>query len=90
MWLYPDKFPYPWPGAKFSFDDVLKEKPDLVTIEFANDAYIDAPDTLPAIYDDIFKRLQAAGAEVILITPSFFNLDYMHFTTYYDQDKRPV
>jgi lysophospholipase L1-like esterase len=87
-WLYADKFPYPWGNAKLSFDDVLKEKPDLVTIEFANDAYIDKPETLPAIYEDISKRLQGAGAEVILITPSFFNLDYMHFHSYYDQDSR--
>jgi lysophospholipase L1-like esterase len=87
-WLYADKFPYPWGNAKLSFEDVLKEKPDLVTIEFANDAYIDKPETLAAIYEDILKRLQGAGAEVILITPSFFNLDYMHFHSYYDQDSR--
>jgi lysophospholipase L1-like esterase len=88
MWLYPDKFPYPWGNAKLDFDNVLKEKPDLVTIEFANDAYMDAPDTLPAIYDDILKRIHGAGAEILIITPSFFNLEYMHFNSYADQDHR--
>jgi lysophospholipase L1-like esterase len=87
-WLYPEKFLYGWGSTKLDFNDVLKEKPDLVTIEFANDAYIDAPQTLPDIYNDILNRLTAAGAEVIVITPSFFNLEYMKFHSDQDQDAR--
>ena len=89
MWLYPERFPYPLGNAKLSFASVLNEEPDLVTIEFANDAYIDAPQSLPAIYNDIFKQLTDAGAEIVIVTPSFFNLDYMKFQSYREQDSRP-
>jgi len=88
MWLYPDKFSYSSGDTKLSFDDVLNEKPDLVTVEFANDAYLDAPQTLPDIYSDILRKLTDAGAEIIIITPSFFNLEYMKFISYRDQDMR--
>ncbi len=85
-WLYPDKFHY---GGPLSWNMVASEKPDLVIIEFANDNYIDAPQTIPAIYDDILNRLHALGAEVIFITPSYFDFHYMKFTSYKDPDRRP-
>jgi lysophospholipase L1-like esterase len=84
-WLYPDKFHY---GGSLSWDMVAREKPDLVTVEFANDNYIDAPETIPAIYDDILNRIHALGAEVIFVTPSYFDFDYMKFKSFQDPDRR--
>jgi hypothetical protein len=85
-WLYPEKFHY---GGPLSWDMVAREKPDLVTVEFANDNYIDAPQTIPAIYDDILNRIHALGAEVVFVTPSYFDFDYMKFKSFQDPDRRP-
>ena len=43
---------------------------------------------LPAEYADILSRLRAVGAEVIVITPSFFDLQLMEFKNERDVDHR--
>lgn len=88
QWLYPEKFPYTFSSRKLGWDQVIATKPDLVTIEFINDGFVDAQ-TISTTYKDVLTRLQAIGAEVILITPSFANLDYMGFKTLRDTDSRP-
>jgi lysophospholipase L1-like esterase len=87
-WLYPDKWAYGSPH-QLNWERVIASKPDLVTIEFANDGYIDTPQQLPADYEEILKRLHSIGAEVIFITPSFFDLELMDFKTQRDTDHRP-
>ena len=87
QWLYPSKFPY---GGPLSWDMVVASHPDLITVEFSNDNFISNPETLPAIYDDILNRIKAAGAEVILMTPSYMDFNLMHFTSYTDPDKRII
>ncbi|OQB34648.1 MAG: GDSL-like Lipase/Acylhydrolase [Candidatus Hydrogenedentes bacterium ADurb.Bin179] len=56
--------------------DVLEPKPDLVVIEFVNDAYLDEAG-VPEHYGAILKDLRGVGAEVILLTPHLVRPDWM-------------
>ncbi|MCF7818819.1 MAG: hypothetical protein K9M54_13160 [Kiritimatiellales bacterium] len=51
-------------------DDVLKYKPDLVTMEFVNDMGIDAQ-TMRKNWSEAIDRVRAIGGESIVITPHF-------------------
>ncbi len=76
-------------GEKDFVRDVLEPKPDLVTIEFVNDAYLDEEAT-QTHYAGILERLESVGAEVVLITPHFIRPDWMGATTMkLDEDPRP-
>jgi lysophospholipase L1-like esterase len=88
QWLYPDRFPTRLGGDQLRWQRVLDAKPDLVTIEFVNDASL-KPDEVRQVYTDILTRLRAIGAEVILITPHFTMLSMMQFKTLRDQEARP-
>ncbi|HNT89916.1 MAG TPA: hypothetical protein PKL84_18780, partial [Candidatus Hydrogenedentes bacterium] len=56
------------PGGDHDFQrDVLDPKPDLVTIEFVNDAYLDEAG-VQAHYGSILDRLRGIDAEVVLFT----------------------
>jgi lysophospholipase L1-like esterase len=87
QWLYPVKFPY---GGHLSWDMVVASHPDVVIVEFSNDNFISDPQTIPVIYDDILDRNKAAGAEAILLTPSYMDFSLMQFTSYTDPDKRRI
>jgi lysophospholipase L1-like esterase len=78
------------PGGQYDFvRDVLDPRPDLVTIEFVNDAYLDEAGTA-AHYAGIMKRLRDIGAEVILITPHLVRPDWLKSDTLkFDEDPRP-
>jgi len=78
------------PGTEYDFKrDVLDRKPDLVTIEFVNDAYLEG-DALKEHYGEIRDVLRAIPAEIILITPHFVRQDWMGVTTAkVDNDPRP-
>jgi lysophospholipase L1-like esterase len=85
QWLYPDKYP----GDRESrWERVLAAKPDLVTIEFVNDAGL-SPEGVREVYGDILNRLRAIGSEVILITPHFTMMSMMKFATLRDAEQRP-
>jgi lysophospholipase L1-like esterase len=91
QWLYPEKYPYK--GLKGSenparFENVLSAKPDLVTIEFVNDAGL-TPAQVEETYGEILKRLEPTGAEVILITPHFTMWKMMGFTSMRESERRP-
>ncbi|MEW6355320.1 MAG: GDSL-type esterase/lipase family protein [Planctomycetota bacterium] len=51
-------------------DDVLKHKPDLVTIEYVNDMGI-TEENMRKNYFEAIDRIRAIGGEVIIITPHF-------------------
>jgi len=69
--------------------DVLDPKPDLITIEFVNDAYLNEEQT-QTHYTEIMGRLSAIGAEVVLITPHLVRPDWMGVETLkFDEDPRP-
>jgi lysophospholipase L1-like esterase len=77
-------------GGKYDFKrDVLDPKPDLVTIEFVNDAGWKG-DALKQHYSKIREILQGNGSEIILITPHFVRPDWMGITNIkFDDDPRP-
>jgi lysophospholipase L1-like esterase len=69
--------------------DVLDPKPDLVSIEFVNDAGLDEA-SVQAHYGQILADLRGVGAETILITPHLVRPDWMNCTTLkFDEDPRP-
>jgi lysophospholipase L1-like esterase len=91
QWLDPEKFPYKGlHGAEnpARFENVLAAKPDLVTIEFVNDAGLNAAQ-VEETYSEILRRLEPTGAEVILITPHFTMLKMMGFKTMREAERRP-
>ena len=91
QWLYPEKFPYKnlhGPANPARFENVLNAKPDLVTIEFVNDASLNAA-LVDETYSEILNRLEPTGAEVILITPHFTMWRMMGFRSMRESEKRP-
>jgi lysophospholipase L1-like esterase len=69
--------------------DVLEPKPDLVTIEFVNDAGLDEAG-VERQYTEILGHLHGAGAEVVLITPHLVRPDWMPVeSARFDEDPRP-
>ena len=87
QWLYPDKYPHPTSPQACRFDKVIASKPDVVTVEFLNDAWM-PPDVVDQVYNDMLQRLHAAGAEVVLITPSFTMPEMMRASDLRTDDKR--
>ncbi|MHC4994953.1 MAG: SGNH/GDSL hydrolase family protein [Planctomycetota bacterium] len=89
QWLYPDRYPGRRPEDT-RFQHILDEAPDLVTIEFVNDAGMQSDD-VAKVYDDILQRLAASPSnpEVILITPHFTRPEMMGFTDLRQVDRRP-
>ena len=91
QWLYPERYPYKnlhGPANPARFENVLNAKPDLVTIEFVNDASL-SPALVEETYSEILKRLEPTGAEVILITPHFTMWKMMGFNSMRESEKRP-
>ena len=90
QWLYPERYPSRLPSAadRLRWQRVVDAKPDLVTIEFVNDAGL-KPEEVTQVYGDILERLRAIGSEVILITPHFTRPAMMNFRTLRDRDERP-
>jgi lysophospholipase L1-like esterase len=91
QWLYPEKNPYR--GLQGSenparFEKVLAAKPDLVTIEFVNDAGL-TPALVEETYGEILQRLAPGGTEVILITPHFTMWKMMGFKDMREAERRP-
>jgi lysophospholipase L1-like esterase len=68
--------------------DVLEPEPDLVIIEFVNDAGLDEQ-AVADHYDKILADLRGVGAEVILMTPHLIRPDWMGLgTTKVQEDPR--
>ncbi|MBI5688442.1 MAG: DUF4815 domain-containing protein [Verrucomicrobia bacterium] len=91
QWLFPDKFPYrgkPWQETGVTWQRIADAKPDLVTLEFVNDAGM-TPAVVDEIYSDILKRVQGLGAELILITPHFTMWRMMGFKGMREAERRP-
>ncbi len=77
-------------GAEHNFQrDVLDPKPDLVTIEFVNDAYLTEDQTVEH-YKMLLDRIRGAGAELIVLTPHLVRPDWMGVDSVkFDDDPRP-
>ncbi|MDF2440849.1 MAG: hypothetical protein JWN98_1833 [Abditibacteriota bacterium] len=90
QWLDSAQFPFPTPEQQRlgRFERILEARPDLVTIEFVNDAGLNVVQT-QARYTEILQRLEPLGAEVILITPHFTMPEMMGFQTLRESENRP-
>jgi lysophospholipase L1-like esterase len=91
QWLYPEKFPYKGLHGAANparFENVLAARPDLVTIEFVNDASL-TPALVEETYSEILHRLEPGGTEVILITPHFTMWKMMGFKSMREPERRP-
>ncbi len=88
QWLYDDRRPKGEAGAAIRWQRVIDAKPDLVTIEFVNDAGM-KPEDVNRVYGDVLDRLRAAGSELILITPHFTRREMMGFRGLREDDARP-
>jgi len=90
-WVHPDKHPFRGKSGAASpcqFQRVLDAQPNLVTVEFVNDAHL-TPAEVEAEYGDILQRLQSVGAEMILITPHFTMFKMMGFQHMRETEQRP-
>lgn len=75
-------------GEKDFVRDVLAPKPDLVVVEFVNDAYLDEERT-QAHYGKILSIFREHGIEVILLTPHLVRPDWMDVKGMkFDEDPR--
>lgn len=91
QWLDPEGHPYRnLHGLEnpARFERVVEAKPDLVTIEFVNDAGLNAVQVEES-YSEILHRLEPTGAEVILITPHFTMWKMMGFKNMREAEHRP-
>ncbi len=91
QWLYPEKYLYhdkPWQETGVTWQRIADAKPDLVTLEFVNDAN-QTPAIVKEVYSEILKRVQDIGAELILITPHFTMTQMMGFKDMRETEKRP-
>jgi lysophospholipase L1-like esterase len=77
-WLYPTEYRFSISERQhdLDFSRVTKPKPDLVTLEFVNDAGLDEA-TRDKTYETIRQHLDRIGAEWILITPHFTHPSWM-------------
>ncbi len=85
QWLWPDKFPG---HAGCDWQRLAAARPDLVTLEFVNDAGLSGT-AFEQVYDEILARVQALGAELILITPHFTKPEMMGFKGLREAEGRP-
>ena len=85
QWLWPEKYPG---RAGCDWQRIVEAKPDLVTLEFVNDAGLSGV-TFTQVYDEIRGRVQNLGAELILITPHFTKPEMMGFQNLREPEKRP-
>jgi lysophospholipase L1-like esterase len=76
-------------GEKDFVRDVLDPKPDLVVMEWVNDAYLDDAG-VQTHYGGILSRLRGVGAEAVILTPHLVRPDWMDMKTLkFDEDPRP-
>ena len=86
QWFYPETCP---PHAEgIDFERVRAAAPDLVTVEFVNDAYM-GPAEVETAYDDILNRFAELNAECVLIAPHFTHPAWMALASMRDEEKRP-
>ena len=88
QWLHPDQYPHPTVPKSCRFERVVADRPDLITVEFINDAWM-SPTAVDAAYTDIQSRIAAEGAEMVLITPSFPFPEMMGTPDLRTSDRRP-
>ncbi|MGC1479791.1 MAG: SGNH/GDSL hydrolase family protein [Chthoniobacterales bacterium] len=69
--------------------DIEAAKPDLVTLEFVNDSYLTKWPQFKNQYDRILQKVNAMGAELLLITPHFTMMEKMGHQDLRGAESRP-
>lgn len=67
---------------------VAGTRPDLVVLEFINDAELD-PAVWAGLYDEILARVREVGADLLLLEPHFSRMDWMRIDRIDAADPRP-
>ena len=68
-------------GSAYNFEEkIVQPRPDLIIMEFVNDAYL-TPEQIETRYSALKKRFDEIGAEWIILTPHFVRPDWMGQTT---------
>jgi lysophospholipase L1-like esterase len=88
-WLDPEKYPFHGKSDICRWEKVAAEKPDLVTLEFVNDAWMINEAMVYKTYSEILRRVKALGAELILIAPHFTMPMMMGFKSVKERESRP-
>lgn len=77
------------PGSIHNYQEkVLNVKPDIIVMEFVNDAGLEIK-TVEAQYGKILKDFKVLDAEWIVLTPHYIRPDWMGLTKQYDIDEDP-
>jgi lysophospholipase L1-like esterase len=78
------------PGSPYDFDEaVLGPHPDLIVMEFVNDAYL-TPEQVETRYSSLLERFKSIGAEWIIVAPHYVRPDWMGATSVrVESDPRP-
>lgn len=76
----------PMPGTEW--DRVAETRPDVVVLEFVNDAEL-MPSLWPGLYREILEKTTSIGADLLLLEPHFTRLDWMQMEHMDDPDPRP-
>ena len=84
-WLWPKTYPY----GTCDWARVVKEKPDLIILEFVNDVGLKSEKSLFSHYSEILKRVKKLNSELILIAPHFTSLKMMGIKSLKDKESRP-
>lgn len=64
-------------GSQYNFQEkVLDPRPDMVVMEFVNDAWM-KPADVEKKYSSLLERFRAIGAEWVILTPHFVKPDWM-------------
>lgn len=90
QWLYPERYDDEKnPRVKQCQWKLIEEfQPDLVTIEFVNDAGLNTKKRFDPVYSEILNRVTGLSAEIIFITPHFTMPSMMGFKHLREQEKR--
>lgn len=93
QWLRMTPFTDEWfktvslPADQIDFKRIIAARPDVLTIEFVNDAGMDYA-TVNETYGTIIDRLKEFNTEIILITPHFTAMHWMPLKSIRDPDGR--
>lgn len=76
------------PMTGTDWDRVAASSPDVLILEFVNDAELPPPDW-PDLYDEILRRTRSIGADLLILEPHFTRLDWMRMVRMDAADPRP-
>lgn len=94
QWLRMEPFTDEWfqnPGVcpvdEVTFERIVALRPDVLTVEFVNDAYLDEA-AVEQTYSEILSRLKPFGTELVLVTPHFTAERWMGFKSLREDENR--